>query len=313
MGDLGTLSPVTIKDVWKHEASDFTPWLAKNAHRLGEALGLKLEHVETEAKVGDYRADLVFRVERTDRIVVVENMLDPTDHDHLGKLITYAAGLGARYAVLIATEYRDEHRSALDWLNSVSTDDFAFFGVVLETWRIDDSKPAPRLRVDVKPDRWRRRVAADRRAAGASELLLAYREFWSEFLPEFKDTWPSMNRQPVADSSMHFSHSGLTFRAAFSDGTLRAERYSTAGEKQANQEWFDRLYSRKDEIQEVVGGPLDLKWNPRPERAGFTVSLVYPEPIDVRSQDDRRAAKKWLIDAMKRMREAFTGELGTKD
>ena len=313
MDDLGTLSPVSVRKVWNNEASDFTPWLAENADRLGEALDLKLEHVKTEAQVGDYRADLVFREKDRGRLVVVENMLEPTNHDHLGKLITYAAGLGARYAVLIAPEYRAEHLSALNWLNSASTDDFAFFGVVLETWRIDDSKPAPRLRVDVKPDRWRRRVAADRRAAEASELLLAYREFWSEFLPEFKDTWPSQNRQPVAESSMHFFHSGLKFRAAFSGGTLRAERYSTAGETQANQEWFDRLYSRKDEIQEVVGGPLDLKWNPRPERDGFTVSLVYPEPINVRSQDDRRAAKKWLIDAMKRMREAFTGELGTKD
>ena len=98
----------------------------------------------------------------TDGLIVVENMFGATDHDHLGKLITYAAGLGAHYAVLLAPEFREEHRSVLNWLNSVSADDFGFFGVVLEAWRIGDSLPAPRLRVDVKPDSWGRSVRAAR-------------------------------------------------------------------------------------------------------------------------------------------------------
>ena len=102
MGDLGALSPVNVREVWAGESGDFTPWLAENADRLGEALGMDLIHEQTEAPVGRYSADLVFRDASTDRLIVVENMFGATDHDHLGKLITYAAGLGASYAVLLA-------------------------------------------------------------------------------------------------------------------------------------------------------------------------------------------------------------------
>ena len=115
MDDLGTLSPVGVRDVWSGESREFTPWLAENADLLGEALGMDLAHEQTEAPVGRYSADLVFREASRDELVVVENMFGPTDHDHLGKLITYAAGLGASYAVLISPEFRDEHRSALTW------------------------------------------------------------------------------------------------------------------------------------------------------------------------------------------------------
>ena len=143
MSDLGTLIPVGVREMWEDEARDFTPWLADHADLLGEAVGMDLLHERTEAAVGRYSADLIFREVSTDRLVVVENMFAPTDHDHLGKLITYAAGLGASYAVLISSEFREEHRSALTWLNSVSADDFGFFGVVLEGWRIGESLPAP--------------------------------------------------------------------------------------------------------------------------------------------------------------------------
>ena len=112
MEGIGTLLPVDVREVWADEARDFTLWLAENSDLLGEALGLDLIHEQTEAAVGRYSADLVFREESSDRLVVVENLFGSTDHDHLGKLITYAAGLEAGYAVLLTPEFRDEHRSA---------------------------------------------------------------------------------------------------------------------------------------------------------------------------------------------------------
>ena len=111
--NIGTLSPVGIRDVFPGEASHFTPWLAEHAELLGKELGLDLEHEDSEAKVGRYSADLVFR-NTEGGIVVVENMFGTTDHDHLGKLITYAAGFEAGCAVLLASEFTDEHRSALN-------------------------------------------------------------------------------------------------------------------------------------------------------------------------------------------------------
>ena len=85
MVDLGTLSRVKAQDVWSGESREFTPWLAENADLLGEALGMDLLHEQTEAAVGRYSADLVFREASRDELVVVENMFGPTDHDHLGK------------------------------------------------------------------------------------------------------------------------------------------------------------------------------------------------------------------------------------
>ena len=111
MDGLGTLSPVGVRDVWSGESGEFTPWLAENADLLGEALGMDLLHEQTEAPVGRYSADLVFRESSRDELVVVENMFGPTDHDHMGKLITYAARLGASYTVLKARWLRSSQLS----------------------------------------------------------------------------------------------------------------------------------------------------------------------------------------------------------
>ena len=158
MDSIARLTPVPIRNVWSKEDKDFTPWLADHADILGEALEMDLVHEGTEVSVGQYSADLVFREESTEKIIVVENMFGDTDHDHLGKLITYAAGLKAGYAVLIAPEFRSEHRSALNWLNTISADDFGFFGLALKAWRIGGSSPAPQLWVEVQPDNWSRSV-----------------------------------------------------------------------------------------------------------------------------------------------------------
>lgn len=309
MDDLGTLSPVDVRAVWKSEPSDFTPWLAENADLLGEALGLELVDPRKEQGVGRYSADLVLREVSTDGLVVVENMFGTTDHDHLGKLITYAAGLGARYAVLIAPEYRDEHRSALTWLNSVSAPEFAFFGVVLEAWRIGDSPCAPRLRVEVKPDSWRGLVKEAQRTYEPSDRGLAYQRFWSEFLSAFTPSWPN-RRNPGTDYWMDFGsgRTGFKFVAAFCwlnrEPRLRAEMYI-----EANKKAFDSLCGDKKEIEEAVGETL--AWDRLDGNKASRISLYYADPIEVTDEERWPDAREWLVDAMGRMRSAFSGKLNT--
>ena len=312
MGDLGTLSPVNVREVWAGESRDFTPWLAENADRLGEALGMDLIHEQTEAAVGRYSADLVFRDASTDKLIVVENMFDATDHDHLGKLITYAAGLGASYAVLLSPEFREEHRSALNWLNSVSADDFGFFGVVLEAWCIGDSLPAPRLRVDVKPDSWSRSARAARVNSEPNERQRAYQRFWGEFLPAFRSEYPDWTRAaaPRKLSWMGFpsSHSNLLrYNTAFcrSGGSyrLRAEAYIDTRDKETTKAMFDDLYRRKEQIERVVGEVLE--WSRLDNRRASRASIYYPYEIQVTDEDRWPDALPWLVEAMGKMRDAF--------
>ena len=310
MGDLGTLSPVDVRRVWEDESRDFTPWLAENADKLGEALGMDLIHEQTEAAVGQYRADLVFREASTDRLVVVENMFGRTDHDHLGKLITYAAGLEASYAVLLSPEFREEHRSALNWLNSISADDFGFFGVVLKVWRIGESPCAPQLVAEVKPDNWGRSV----RAAGeSSERERTYRRFWGEFLPAFRNRYPDWIR-PTSPSRRHwmsFQSSRprlLNFNPVFCRPDrrmyrLRAEAYIDTGNAETTKAVFDALHHRKQRIEEAVGESLE--WDRIDDSRASRISLYFPEEIQVTDEERWPKARDWLIEAMGKMRNAF--------
>ena len=311
MIDLEKLSLMNVREVWSDESRDFTPWLAENADRLGEALGMKLLHEQTEAAVGRYSADLVFRDESSDRLVVVENMFDATDHDHLGKLVTYAAGLEAGYAVLLSPEFREEHRSALNWLNSISSEDFGFFGVVLEVCRIGDSLPAPCLRVEVKPDGWRRSVRAARASSEMSERQRAYWRFWDEFLPEFRTRYPDWTRaSPSKNYWMLFRSSRsrvLEYSAAFCrpDGRfrLRAAAYIDTGDTETTKKAFEELHSQKERVVATVGECLD--WDPLDHRQASRISLYFGDEIRVTEEERWPEAREWLIDALGRMRDAF--------
>ena len=95
MEKVGVFSPASVRDIWKDEAKDFTLWLTDNPDLLGEALGMYLRLEATEAVVGQCKADLIYVEDTTERRDVVENLFRDTEHDHLGKLLTYAAGLGA--------------------------------------------------------------------------------------------------------------------------------------------------------------------------------------------------------------------------
>src|SRR4051794_34479192 len=184
---LGHLELVPVRDIWIHEANGFTPWLAQetNIALLANALGLGEIDVEaTERTVGRFSADIVAR-EDSGRLVLIENQLEPTDHRHLGQLITYLAGLeGEATVVWLATDFLEEHRAAIDWLNANTSDRFDFFGLEIEVLRIGASEPAPRFNVVAKPNGWSRAVRSAARQAEDGALADRHRirlAYWASF------------------------------------------------------------------------------------------------------------------------------------
>lgn len=310
MVEVATLEKVPVRDVWPDEAGDLTPWLAGRTQLLSETLGMDLELVESEMSVGPFRADLVFRDAASDFLVVVENLIGKTDHDHLGKLITYGAGLNANYVVLLAEDFRPEHRTALTWLNTISEDGFGFFAVVLETIRIDDSKPAPHLRVIVEPDDWQRAVKL---AKNQGKKALLYSQFWSEFLPQFRKAYPdwSKSKKPPKFSYMGFPSgcSKVKLVACFGkSGRPRVEVYIDTDDIESNTRLFDALHERRDSIEKKIGE--ELTWDSLEGKKAARISLCLSDTrITVNERDRWTEVHTLFVDALGRMREAFTPHL----
>ena len=160
--NLARIQRVSLREEWPDESRDFTPWLARNIGELGAALGVELELQEEESAVGSRSLD-IFATDLTDgRPVIIENQLEPTDNDHLSRLLIYAAGKDAKLVIWVAREIIDEHRQVLDWLNQRTGEETQFYGVVVELWKIDGSRAAPHFSVVTAPNEWRKRNISNR-------------------------------------------------------------------------------------------------------------------------------------------------------
>ena len=180
---LGTIKKIDLRDVWSSEASDFTPWLAKdeNIALLGEAIGLELEVESQEKNVGPFRADILARDLTSNHYVLIENQLEQTNHNHLGQIMTYAAGLDAFSIIWIAKSFTEEHRAALDWLNRITEENINFFGIEIEVIQIGDSLPAPQFKVVAKPNDWSKSVRSSASTGELTDTKLKQQQYWTEF------------------------------------------------------------------------------------------------------------------------------------
>ena len=184
--NLGTLVSLDVREAWSHEALSFTPWLATNLHRLGEALGISLTLTGTEQSVGAFSADILAVNPEDGSRVLIENQLERSDHTHLGQIMTYLAGLEAQTIVWIARDFTEPHLSAIRWLNQHTVEPFAFFAVKVRAVRIGDSAIAPLFDVIERPNDWERSLqSAARERSGASELNAFWRTWWTHYLSRY--------------------------------------------------------------------------------------------------------------------------------
>ncbi|MBI3710723.1 MAG: hypothetical protein HY246_24015 [Proteobacteria bacterium] len=185
-GSIGRLSAVEIRKIFRNEPKEFSVWLAEpeNLQILGDAVDLDLRLVGLEQKVGDFSADIVCKNGRTGYSVVIENQLDPSDHDHLGKLITYGVGSESLTTIWICRTLRMEHRAALEWLNQWTPERYAFYGVEIKLLSVDRSRPAPLFNVVVWPNRRAAPVhpTAPQKSTAWEKGKERRRRYWEEFL-----------------------------------------------------------------------------------------------------------------------------------
>lgn len=179
--EISRLTPVDPRAVWRHEASNFTPWLASQLDCLGEAIGEELELLGAETAVGPFSADIVARNKQDGRTVLIENQLEKSDHTHLGQLMTYLAGLEAKTIVWVTTRFAEEHISAIQWLNDHTPPDFRFFAVELRVVRIGESPVAPIFDVIVRPNEFERDLKV-RKAEAEATTDSKHREFWALYM-----------------------------------------------------------------------------------------------------------------------------------
>lgn len=301
--DLGELQAVELRSKWPNEASDFTPWLADHIGQLGAAIGCDLEVENTEVSVGPFAADILARDAGTGGYVVIENQLANTNHDHLGKALTYAATLNAQTIVWIAARFTDEHRKALDWLNANSVDSLGFFGVQLELWAIDGSKPAVRFNVVSRPDELVRQAVAQASAETSPTKRLQL-DFWTALrdrLLETKTVPSAQSPRPRYWYNVALGRTGchLSATANVDEGMIRVRLY-LAGRHGGNAA-LQHLAADRAAIEAAFGEPL--VWNPNPSASDKVVALQREADLNKRAAWPEYL--DWMVDAVRRMRSVF--------
>lgn len=307
--EFGDLKAVPVRQVWPNEAHHFTPWLAGNIERLGETLGMELEVVKVESDVGDFSLDILAKDLGSGRRVVIENQYSATNHDHLGKLMTYAAGLDAGAVIWIAETIRDEHKQALEWLNRRTDSDTNFFAVTVEVFRIDESRPAFEFKPVVLPNKWQRSARASAEP-DPSPRAQAYRRFFQELIDELREKHHftgARAAQPQSWYSFSSGISGVTYGASFAQGgRVRVDVYLNQPETEQNKALFDRLLSRKTEFESEFGEPLS--WERLDEGKASRVAVYRAGSI---GEDEREliAIRAWLVDRLLRSKRVFGPQL----
>ena len=177
--ELDRLEAVDLRKAWKHEAHDSTLWLAQHLDRVGDVIGIDLEHESSEQEVGPYCAEIEARGPTDDSRVLIENQLDDSNLQHLGQVLACLAVSEAKVVVWIARAFDAAHLSAIRWLNDHTADPYAFLAVRISVVRIGDSPTMPVFEVLEHPSGWDRRVKGEARREGLSERAHFRRDFWN--------------------------------------------------------------------------------------------------------------------------------------
>jgi len=282
---------ISPRKMWPNEAQDFTPWLEQHIDELGEQIGFDLEVVGREVSVGPYSADLLAKDNNTNTFVVIENQLEKTNHDHLGKTITYASALDAKTIVWIATDITEEHKKALDWLNDITQEDISFYGIQLELWEVGPDTASTRWNIVSAPSV---NVKAIKHASSTTESGQIQLSYWTKFRDKLKATKKihslhTPRPQYWFDVALGKSGIHISNTCNIQKNIVRIRVYI---ENKTAPTAYAFLESRKADIEKQLG--FQMNWDSNPNASDKTITLEHE--TDLTDEVKTEESLNWMVD-----------------
>jgi hypothetical protein len=303
---IGALKKVDIRELWKGESSDFTPWLAKeeNIKQLSDTIQIELEVIQQEKSVGPFRADILCKNTLNEHYVLIENQLEKTDHAHLGQILTYAAGLDAVTVIWIAKQFTEEHRATIDWLNRITDEQFNFFGIEIEAFKIGESLPAPLFQIVSKPNEWSKTVKSAASSQNLTEAKSINLEYWTAMKKYFDDKGTFLKQQkPLPQHWTNFAlgKSDIYMAATSSvrDNFMRVEILINTDNSKND---FKNLKSKFEKLSyEQISE--NLIWDELPDKKVSSVFLK--KDANISNRKDWKNQHEWLKETLEKFDNFF--------
>ena len=301
---LGRITKINPREIWKHEALDFTQWLVKeeNIEILSDELGISIENTRAEEAAGRFNVDIVADSSDLDSKIIIENQLERTDHKHLGQLLTYASAFDASIIIWIVTDYTDEHRQAIDWFNRHISEKINFFLVKIEIYQIGDSEPAPHFTIICEPNEWGKTFSKSSSGDEISETKLMQQEFWTG-LKAYAEKTDGISILTHKAKPQHWFHVSFgTSKAHIGCVINTSKNLVSCGITIPNDKaFFHRYLSKKEEIESSLG--YKLLWREMPDSKASRI--VYQYDCDPSDRSSWEELFEWLANRIEEFKTVF--------
>lgn len=297
---------VDLRKIWKHE-KEFTEWLAdkddENISILGSACNLDISVEEIEKNIGDFRADIIARENKSGKLIIIENQLEETNHDHLGKIVTYASGIKANIIIWIVKNVRDEHSQAIEWLNENTGEDINFFLIKVKVYKIDNSHPAVKFEIIEQPNEWGKKMKKEKDDITSTQM--ARKEYWNMFNEyafsndnEFSRKFNK--RTSSTDNWMDLSVGSSAYLIRITQGR-KGNKLGVEWYIHDNKNVYERLYGNKEQIEKELG--FSVEWMKLENKKASRI-IAY-KSIDFEDKNEYINQFQWIMNIAVKMKDVI--------